>query len=324
MEPTTAAVVGAGISAVGGAATQVGAGLFGKEKAYKYNSRLQREQAAYNRSAQARAFEQNMELSKYAYDRQLQQWRRENQANLDFWHMQNNYNTPAAQMSRYQAAGLNPNLIYGQSNTADQVTAASSPNFDATPVQAEQMSGGSGVGDDLRATLGDPLKEYYQILQMQQSLENSKLQGQLIESQTNKNNMDALFGETRNEFLRSSEEYWKSNAQFDNVAKKIQNDISSANLSAILFNNQNLLPLKLKEVELLNSLRSQNLEFNKEANPLKIKDLTKRLTYQDLRNELLQLDVNWEKAPKNYIESGEFSDSLLRRTFIEFLRGLTK
>lgn len=50
----------------------------------------------------------------------------ENQFNLDVWNMQNAYNTPAAQMARYQEAGLNPNLIYGQSNMAGDVKSASS------------------------------------------------------------------------------------------------------------------------------------------------------------------------------------------------------
>ena len=36
-----------------------------------------------------------------------------NQQNIEFWNMQNAYNTPKAQMGRLQDAGLNPNLIYG-------------------------------------------------------------------------------------------------------------------------------------------------------------------------------------------------------------------
>lgn len=37
---------------------------------------------------------------------------------LKDWNLQNEYNSPAAQMERFRAAGLNPNLIYGQSNEA--------------------------------------------------------------------------------------------------------------------------------------------------------------------------------------------------------------
>ena len=46
--------------------------------------------------------------------------------NIAFWNMQNKYNHPLQQMQRLQEAGLNPNLIYGQSvagatGQADQV-----------------------------------------------------------------------------------------------------------------------------------------------------------------------------------------------------------
>lgn len=336
MEPVTASVLGAGISTVGNAAASVSSGLFGKKKAYEYNSRLQEQQAKYNREAQWLAFERNKELSEYAYDREMQQWARENQANLNFWRMQNEYNTPGAQMARYQAAGLNPNLIYGQSNTADQVTAASSPNYNATPMQAEQMSGGSGVGDDLRMSIGDPVQEYYKILQMQQSLENSKKQGDVLDSQANLNNMNALFGETRNRQLLSTEPYWASNAQFDNVAKKIANDISSANLSALLFSNEKMLPLKARELELLNSLRSQNLDFNKLANPLKIKELSQNIDLmrsrqdltdmlsntEDLKQRKLDLDYAFDRSLKEYVDKGDLGDNTLRRLFLYFVKAL--
>lgn len=36
-----------------------------------------------------------------------------------FWNMQNDYNSPQAQMKRFQEAGLNPNLVYGQGNAGN-------------------------------------------------------------------------------------------------------------------------------------------------------------------------------------------------------------
>jgi hypothetical protein len=41
--------------------------------------------------------------------------READKANKKFWQMQNAYNDPSQQMSRLKKAGLNPNLIYGQS-----------------------------------------------------------------------------------------------------------------------------------------------------------------------------------------------------------------
>lgn len=43
--------------------------------------------------------------------------RRANKRMVDFWNMQNAYNHPKEQMKRLQEAGLNPNLIYGESTT---------------------------------------------------------------------------------------------------------------------------------------------------------------------------------------------------------------
>lgn len=45
------------------------------------------------------------------------------QRNQEMWHMQNEYNRPAAQMARFQEAGLNPNLMYGQGNPGNATTA---------------------------------------------------------------------------------------------------------------------------------------------------------------------------------------------------------
>lgn len=51
-----------------------------------------------------------------------------------FWNMQNVYNTPKAQMQRFDEAGLNPNLIYTQGNSgnASSVGTAAAPEAGAT------------------------------------------------------------------------------------------------------------------------------------------------------------------------------------------------
>lgn len=60
---------------------------------------------------------------------------------LEDYATQNRYNTPAAQMQRYKDAGLNPHLIYGQSNEGGTVRSTDSkswnpraPEVDAAPV----------------------------------------------------------------------------------------------------------------------------------------------------------------------------------------------
>lgn len=41
------------------------------------------------------------------------------QRQVEFWHLQNAYNSPEAQMKRFGAAGLNPHLIYSQGNSGN-------------------------------------------------------------------------------------------------------------------------------------------------------------------------------------------------------------
>lgn len=68
---------------------------------------------------------------------------RQRQDALADWQRQNEYNSPAAQMERYKAAGLNPNLIYGQSNEGATVrsSSASVPEGKAPQVDASSKMG---------------------------------------------------------------------------------------------------------------------------------------------------------------------------------------
>lgn len=51
-----------------------------------------------------------------------------------FWHMQNEYNSPQKQMERLQAAGLNPNLVYGSgaSGASGSAERIKSPDVDSS------------------------------------------------------------------------------------------------------------------------------------------------------------------------------------------------
>lgn len=62
-----------------------------------------------------------------AYNYLLKQ--QEQAYNLELWNLQNKYNSPAEQMKRFQDAGLNPNLIYQQQNTASAPSPASANSF---------------------------------------------------------------------------------------------------------------------------------------------------------------------------------------------------
>lgn len=64
------------------------------------------------------AAKQSWERSLYSQDKAFQH-------DIDMWNKQNEYNTPLAQMERYKAAGLNPNLIYSQGSSGNATSAPS-------------------------------------------------------------------------------------------------------------------------------------------------------------------------------------------------------
>lgn len=76
-----------------------------------------------NKKAIRRQNEANKDLAKYQYDMQVQQWERANE-----------YNSPRMQMQRYQDAGLNPNLIYGNGSSSAGLSASSSPEYNAPEI----------------------------------------------------------------------------------------------------------------------------------------------------------------------------------------------
>lgn len=102
-------ILGAGLGAV----SSIGS-MIGQNRAIRQQIKAQQEENQKNR-------EYNLMLA-----------RTQNQWNIEQWQRENDYNSPTAQMSRFRAAGLNPNLAYGQmSNGASSPTltsgAASSP-----------------------------------------------------------------------------------------------------------------------------------------------------------------------------------------------------
>ena len=73
----------------------------------------------------------NSAKKQFEYQRQLNQ--EAFQHDVDMWNRQNEYNTPSAQMERLQAAGLNPNLVYGNGGATNTASGAPSMNAGHAP-----------------------------------------------------------------------------------------------------------------------------------------------------------------------------------------------
>lgn len=95
-------------------------------------------------------------------------YERQKSDNIEFWRMQNEYNSPRAQMQRLQEAGLNPALMYGRgpgSDSAGSINSPSSPNWSPDAPRVD----GSG--------LGESLSRYYNIEQMKAQTDNTRKLG---------------------------------------------------------------------------------------------------------------------------------------------------
>ncbi len=79
---------------------QLGSALNSK-RSWKYAKKAMALQNEYNMQAAQRSFDYSMKA----------------------WQLENEYNTPARQMERFKDAGLNPNLVYGSSNTGGTLNA---------------------------------------------------------------------------------------------------------------------------------------------------------------------------------------------------------
>lgn len=79
----------------------------------------------------------------------------QNSWNIEQWHRENQYNSPAAQAARLQAAGLNTDMMYGQGGISN--VSASSPSMSsgapATPQDWSSLAGKKTIGGVLSDTL---------------------------------------------------------------------------------------------------------------------------------------------------------------------------
>lgn len=114
------------------------------------------------------------------------QWQREQQA----WKLNNQYNSPAEQMKRLQAAGLNPNLVYGA--TAPSGASGSQPRAPRTEVpdfqavQPFKLPGGIG--------------QYLDIMMKKAQIELVKTQTQNIGATKEKTTIANAIAKVKNQF----------------------------------------------------------------------------------------------------------------------------
>lgn len=258
--------------AAGLAAGGIIGGAISQGTANHTNIKLAKYQNEYNRQHQEREFQFNKEQSELEWQRNLAQWQRENA-----------YNDPAAQMQRLQAAGLNPNLVYG--NGSATTTAASSPRYSAAKYEAPTAQ--RATVNPLYRNNIDPV----QMLSLESNLSLQRAQANQINAQASftKQNTENLL--TENLLKISQIEGNKiSNSQkvalFDAVQQRAYADIDKTRVSTEnirldnelkQFSRDQLQPLQREQ--LASSI--ENLRLTKDVNSFKLKMLKLGITDRD-------------------------------------------
>jgi len=86
--------------------------------------------SAINAGSQSATNQSQLSYSREMYDKQRADA-------LADWNRQNQYNSPAAQMTRFKEAGLNPNLIYGQMTQSPVVRSSSVEGYNPKAPQVD-------------------------------------------------------------------------------------------------------------------------------------------------------------------------------------------
>lgn len=117
----------------------------------------------------------------------------QNQYTRENWQMENNYNSPKAQMARLKAAGLNPNLVYGSGAAGVSGLSGSmdSPSSPSSPV-APTPDFSSVVGDAVNAAVGMANAEKANSDTMKTNIENKYLADQLMANLVNTKALTSL------------------------------------------------------------------------------------------------------------------------------------
>lgn len=150
-----------------------------------------------NAMATESANKKNREWNEMMYDKQKQDA-------IAMWQMQNQYNSPQEQMRRLKAAGLNPNLVYGNGTVANNASTPQTPKAPASdwvPFKVDTNM------------VGDIVNTYYNVQRQKQELDNLKVQHDLIESQKFYTDVKAI-----------TEGFKPANIEADTAGKKQSNE----------------------------------------------------------------------------------------------------
>ena len=187
----------------------------------------------------------NKELAKYNWEQQV-----------DMWNKNNAYNTPLSQMTRLKAAGLNPNLVYGNGVTGNSSSSIPTPATPTMQAPHFERPDYGYIGQSSQAAISSAL----QARNLEADVSLKKSQESAIASQNLVNNAKVEEIITRN-----------ARTKFDyDLAKELrQNTVEAALLSTQqqkqkiqeTANNLSLFPMQRERLKIELSLMEANRDL---------------------------------------------------------------
>lgn len=164
-------------------------------------------------------------------DYETQMYERSKQDNLDFWNMSNLYNSPEQQMQRLKAAGLNPNLVYGNgaNATVDTLKAPAPNTSNSTTVQNPLH--GLDIGSNISQIYDLKVKDAQANLLNQQA-QTQKTQQQMNALESELKRLDAVRLRTSNKYdiTTLDQRIQTLTAQYDSMLATMANTRSQTRL----------------------------------------------------------------------------------------------
>lgn len=223
----------------------------------------------------------NINKKTQRYNREMYNLQRAD--SLADWNMQNEYNSPGGQMARLKAAGLNPNLVYGNGADAQSNSMPRSSNVESWNPSLPQFNGGSIMGS------------YYDVQLKEAQISNMEMQRQLANAQTlsalasaDKTKSDTATTQYNLDLAKQLQSTTIEKAQAD--LKKTQSDTQYT-----LDQNERQKAMQAttlqKAVEDILSMRAERTKV-----PGQINLLNQQIENLKTDNRLKQLDENLKKA----------------------------
>lgn len=216
------------------------------------------------------------------------QYDKQRQHALEDWQRQIDYNNPAAQMQRFRDAGLNPHLIYGTG-----VQAQEAPNVRQSETGSYRPSEAdfSGVGNAVAA--------YYNTKMQQAQTDNVALQGELIQKQILKTDVETLA-------ISKKIPGYEAESTIKGVDAKIKgetynNEIAKSNLS-------------VKQAEENLNITKQSISINEQRN---IREIA--ANSQNIKESLARIALMYAQG-KNYAANTELTQSQITKLNYENTR----